>query len=276
MERKFPQCVPTNLETSFLLDIDDLFRKSRLRCGCQFPLYALGLTLSLICIHTLTHTHTHTHTHTRYWVNTFSAPLSSNRCICSFYNFGFQPSCQNIVVSSLASIFTGRIFGVCYYTAGRIPRKLAIATQQRFPRKWPISSRQLIFRLACAHWGNLHSISCSHHLKYVCLPANFVHSSSAMSDNNIVTCWVYVTRQITLRLLGCSEFIEHSLSHLHNFPTPAIGSITNTSPVVTAMHSIQLDSATARLKLTGHSLLTTHSLLNSVGCSLLRLGTDNT
>jgi hypothetical protein len=32
----------------------------------------------------------------------------------------------------------------------------------------------------------------------------------------IVTCWVYVTRQITSRLIAYSEFIPHSLLQIHN------------------------------------------------------------
>jgi hypothetical protein len=52
-----------------------------------------------------------------------------------------------------------------------------------FREKSPTSSRQLVSRFARAHWGNL--ICCWHHLKWVCLPANFEHFFSAMSDNNI-------------------------------------------------------------------------------------------
>jgi hypothetical protein len=43
IKHKFPQCAPVNLETSCLLEIGDISRKSRLRCGCQFSWCALGL-----------------------------------------------------------------------------------------------------------------------------------------------------------------------------------------------------------------------------------------
>jgi hypothetical protein len=42
-EKKFPQCAPANMEISCLLEIGDISRKLRLRCGCQFPWCALGL-----------------------------------------------------------------------------------------------------------------------------------------------------------------------------------------------------------------------------------------
>jgi hypothetical protein len=40
---KFPQCAPANLETSCLLEIGDISRKLRFRCGFQFPWCALAL-----------------------------------------------------------------------------------------------------------------------------------------------------------------------------------------------------------------------------------------
>jgi hypothetical protein len=46
---------------------------------------------------------------------------------------------------------------------------------RNFREKSSISSRQLVSRLAGSHWGNLRLISCSHHLKLVCLSDNFVH-----------------------------------------------------------------------------------------------------
>jgi hypothetical protein len=49
----------------------------------------------------------------------------------------------------------------------------------------PISSRQLVSRLAGTDWGNLCLISCSHHLKWVCLSADFVHFFSVTLGNNI-------------------------------------------------------------------------------------------
>jgi hypothetical protein len=39
----FPKCAPANLETSCPLEISDVSRKLRLRCGCQFPWCALAL-----------------------------------------------------------------------------------------------------------------------------------------------------------------------------------------------------------------------------------------
>jgi hypothetical protein len=80
---------------------------------------------------------------------------------------------------------------------------------QHNPDFWEklISSRQLVTRLACAHWGNL--ISCSHHLKWVCLPANFVHFFSAMSDNSgdstIIWWWLIwrKKRRQGRRNIGC-------------------------------------------------------------------------
>lgn len=88
-------------------------------------------------------------------------------------------------------------------------RKLATATQPQpqrnrsFQETSPISSRQLLSRLAGAHWGNLCLISCSHHLKWVC-PSylmhdyNFVHLSSAMADNNTdrVIMWRWLRRRV--------------------------------------------------------------------------------
>jgi hypothetical protein len=38
----------------------------------------------------------------------------------------------------------------------------------------------------------------------------------AVSPQNTVRCWVYVTRQITSRRIAYSEFIPHSLLHSHN------------------------------------------------------------
>jgi hypothetical protein len=35
-------------------------------------------------------------------------------------------------------------------------------------------------------------------------------------ENYTVTCWVYVTRQVTSRRIQYSEFIPHSLLHSHN------------------------------------------------------------
>jgi hypothetical protein len=71
------------------------------------------------------------------------------------------------------------------------PRKLSTATQPHFREKSPISSRQLVSKLAGANWGDLHLSSCSHRLKWVCssdvtndLFFNFVHLPSAMEDNN--------------------------------------------------------------------------------------------
>jgi hypothetical protein len=45
MKHKFPQCEPANLETSRLLEIGDISAILQLRCGCQFPWCALGLTV---------------------------------------------------------------------------------------------------------------------------------------------------------------------------------------------------------------------------------------
>jgi hypothetical protein len=44
IKHKFPQFASPNLETSCLLEIGDLSRKLRLRCGCQFPWCALAFT----------------------------------------------------------------------------------------------------------------------------------------------------------------------------------------------------------------------------------------
>jgi hypothetical protein len=53
--------------------------------------------------------------------------------------------------------------------------KLATTTQPQFPREITIWSRQLVSILAGSHWGNLRVISCSRHLTWVCLSANFMH-----------------------------------------------------------------------------------------------------
>jgi hypothetical protein len=97
----------------------------------------------------------------------------------------------------------------------------------------------------------------------------------------IVTCWVYGTRHVTSRPSGSSEFIAHSLLHLHNSQFQLLPS---------AVSQIQLlllpfTPANAGLQLTGYSLssnsllthnwLNPHCSLNSVRSSLFRLGTDN-
>jgi DNA polymerase III delta prime subunit len=52
--------------------------------------------------------------------------------------------------------------------------------------------------------------------------SNYRLTNGAMSNlniyliNNIVMCFVYVTRQITSRRIQYSEFIPHSLLHLYN------------------------------------------------------------
>jgi hypothetical protein len=63
----------------------------------------------------------------------------------------------------------------------------------------PISSRQLVSRLGGAHWGKLCLSSYSHHLKWVCLPANFVPFCSAILDNNTEN---YAVNQSTHHILN--------------------------------------------------------------------------
>jgi hypothetical protein len=48
------------------------------------------------------------------------------------------------------------------------PRNWQLQRNLNFRERSPISSRQLVSRLAGAHWGNLCLISCSHHLKWMC------------------------------------------------------------------------------------------------------------
>jgi hypothetical protein len=75
-----------------------------------------------------------------------------------------------------------------------------------------ISSTQLVSRLAGAAWGNVRLITCSYYLKWVCLPANFVHFFSAMSDNiDPAIIWWWLRRH-------CGKipwFLE--LAKLHRF-----------------------------------------------------------
>jgi hypothetical protein len=72
-----------------------------------------------------------------------------------------------------------------------------VQRNHNFREPSPISSRQLVSRLAGADRGNLRLISVSHHLKWLCLFANFVHFSSALSDNDIypVIIWWLLRRR---------------------------------------------------------------------------------
>jgi hypothetical protein len=81
---------------------------------------------------------------------------------------------------------------------------------------------------------------------------------------------MYVTRQITSRRLGSSEFIPLALTVTQFTVTPLLS-----SAVAQLLPLIPFTPANARLQLTGYSLSSNSLLLNSVRCSLFRLGTDN-
>jgi hypothetical protein len=73
-------------------------------------------------------------------------------------------------------------------------RNWQLQHNRNFRETSPVSSRQLVSRLAGAHWGNLRMITCSHHLNWVCssdLMRDFMRFASPMWDNitDPVTIW---------------------------------------------------------------------------------------